>query len=52
MRELHQPLGEIKKLEWEELMWLFDEVYRAENPGEEIKPVAVEAKEEDDDGSV
>jgi hypothetical protein len=46
MRELHQPLTEIKRMEWDEMLWIFDESYRSTTNEQEPQPIGVPISED------
>lgn len=48
MRNLHTQLSEIKKMEWEEFVWISDELFRQETPEQQLHPIGVAAEENDD----
>lgn len=50
MQHLHMQISEIKRLEWEELLWITDEVFRQEDPQPAARPIGVPV-ENDDDGT-
>lgn len=46
-------LSEVKKMEWDEFIWVSDELFKQNDPNEykQTQPIGVPVEPEDDDGA-